>query len=394
MRDLASVQNRRRFLSASAAGSLCAGWQPWHDLATAQEASRTTASNDQAVEYRNRQGGMKYRRLGRTGFMVSEIVLGGNEITPDNYELALKALDRGVNYLDTSPAYGRGKSELGLGKVIKARPRDQFFLTSKVSVWDVNRNQAFQQIFDGLPGEEQTRLRDVMRLEIERRGTARDEYLVNYFGNQRNELEAATLSNLMEKKYGDQIDRPKAYRQSVIKSVDESLARLGTDHLDILMCPHGASSPEELAHPEIFEAFEVLRKAGKVRHLGVSSHSDPAGVLKAAVDSGHYSAAMVAYNISNAEFMNERIAEAKSLDLGVIAMKVARPVNPGSGRSGGDPELIAKLKSAVDGSWSIPQKAYLWGLGNEDLSAVISNMTDDQQLEENLQLPAARDRIH
>jgi aryl-alcohol dehydrogenase-like predicted oxidoreductase len=256
----------------------------------------------------------------------------------------------------------------------------------------MNRNEAFQKIFDRLPRTQQQQLRRATREEIERRGTARDQYLVNYFGQQRSELEAATLANLMEERYGDQIDRAQIYRQTVLQSVDESLSRLGTDHLDILMCPHGASSPEELTHPEIFEAFELLKKAGKVRYLGVSSHSDPAGVLKAAVDAGNYSVAMVAYNVCNESFMNDRIAEAKSRGLGVIAMKVARTVHPGKGRGNGDPKRIEKLDAIVKGSWSVPQKAYLWGLSNDNLSAVISNMTDDAQLEENLKLPGLRNR--
>ena len=48
-------------------------------------------------------------------------------------------------------------------------PRDQFFLTSKVSAWDLDRNETFQKIFDSLPGEEQQRLRRETRDEIERR---------------------------------------------------------------------------------------------------------------------------------------------------------------------------------------------------------------------------------
>jgi predicted aldo/keto reductase-like oxidoreductase len=158
------------------------------------------------------------------------------------------------------------------------------------------------------------------------------------------------------------------------------------------MCPHGASTPEELTHPEIFEAFEILKKAGKVRYLGVSSHSDPGGVLKAAVDSDKYAVAMVAYNVCNQQFMNHHVAEAKQRDLGVIAMKVARPVHPGKGRGEVDPKRIEKLEAIVRGDWSVPQKAYLWGLRNENLSAVISNMVDDQQLQDNLKLPALVDQ--
>ncbi len=383
------MQTRRNFLKTSAAASVGAGLQTWQAVAAAGQSPPREPASAESVEWRNRQSDMRYRRLGRTGFMVSEIVMGGNEIRPDNYEHVLMALDMGLNYLDTSPAYGNGKSETAYAKVLKARPRDKFFIASKVSIWDQNRNQQFQQIFDKLPAAEQRRLEQQTRAEIKRRGAAEEAYFGNYFGAQRRELEAATLSNLMEREYGKRIDRQRTYKQTVLDSVHESLNRLGTDHLDIIMCPHGASSPEELAHPEILEAFEALKKAGKVRHLGVSSHSDPAGVLKAAIDSTMYSMAMVAYNVANHAYLDERIAEAKTKDLGVIAMKVARAVHPGPGRGAPQPQRLAKLQAQVEGEWNVPQKAYLWGLGNRSLSAVISNMVNARQVRDNLPLVLA-----
>ena len=342
------------------------------------------------AEWRNKRDGMRYRRLGRTRFMVSEIVMGGNEIAPDKYEHILPALDQGLNYLDTAPAYGRGKSERALAKVIKARPRDRFFLNSKVSLWDTNRNSVYQKIYSGLSDKERADLRRKATEEIEARGAANPQYFVNYFSGQRDELDAAALSNVMEKEYGRRVDREKNYKQLILDSVDESLSRLGTDHLDILMCPHGASSPAELlSYPEIFEAFETLKKAGKVRHLGVSAHTDPAGVVRAAVKSGVYSMAMVAYNIVNHTFVDDALAEAHSRDFGVIAMKVARPVFPGRGRGTADPARLRLLDREIQGDWSVPQRAYLWALRNKNLSAVVSNMVNADQVRDNLILPAA-----
>ena len=227
--------------------------------------------------------------------------------------------------------------------------------------------------------------------EIERRKAAQPNYLVNYFRSQRGELEAAMLSNVMEKEFGRRIDRKRNYQQLILDSVDESLTRLGTDHLDIVMCPHGASSAEELTnYPEILEAFDILKRAGKVRHLGVSSHSDPAGVLAAAVKSQIYSVAMVAYNVVNHAFMDKALADAHANDVGVIAMKVARAVHPGANRGTVSPERLARLHNLVQGDWTVPQKAYLWGLRNPHLSAVISNMVNAEQVSSNLPLPLAQ----
>ena len=108
------MQNRREFLTASAAGMA-------QILAGKADAAPAGAPG----EWRNRQSGVAYRRLGRTGFMISEVVMGGNTIAPDNYEHILEALDLGLNYLDTAPAYGRGRSEQGYARVMRCAPSRQ-----------------------------------------------------------------------------------------------------------------------------------------------------------------------------------------------------------------------------------------------------------------------------
>lgn len=376
------MHSRRRFLKTAGGAAIA--------LSTGSVLLQSAVSQ----EWRNRQSGMSYRPLGKTGFMISGVVMGGNEISPENYEHILRAIDSGLNYLDTSPAYGRGKSEMGYAKILKARNRDKFFLTSKVSLWDNNRNDLFRMIFDRQSESERKKLRNLATENIEAKGAADPEYLVSYFGSQKQELEATALSNVMEKKYGREIDRSKNYKQLILESADQSLARLGTDHLDILMCPHGASSAEELVnYPEIFEAFEILKKAGKVRRLGVSSHSDPAGVLQAAVQSQQYSAAMVACNIVNHPRMSSALQLAAEEQFGVIAMKVARAVYPGPGRGNVDTSRIDALNAEVSGEWKLPQKAYLWALRNRRIGAVISNMVNHQQVQDNLILPEAAEQL-
>ena len=58
-----------------------------------------------------------------------------------------------------------------------------------------------------------------------------------------------------------------APRRFITESPEASLKRVGTDHLDPLMCPHGADTPEDLACPEILETFQQLKRQGKVRWL-------------------------------------------------------------------------------------------------------------------------------
>jgi predicted aldo/keto reductase-like oxidoreductase len=146
------------------------------------------------------------------------------------------------------------------------------------------------------------------------------------------------------------------------------------------MCPHGVNTPFEIKnYPEIFEAFEVLKKSGKVRNFGISAHTDPAGNLAAAMDSGVYSAAMVAFNIVNRARVEPVLAKAKAANFGVIAMKVARPVHNNEDRS----KLV---NGVVAGPLKPQQKAYVWALRNPGLSGVISEMITQQHVDDNLPL--------
>ena len=373
--------NRREFVRGGSAAA----------LAVALEA-KAASKSEAAAEWRNRNPDMAYRRLGRTNYMVSEIVCGGNTIAPDNFRHVEEAIERGLNYLDTAPAYGRGRSELGYAKVIAGSKRERVFLNTKVSVWSSNRNAIFKAMYDSLPGSEQARVQSKVGEELERRKALDPDHICHYFGGQEDALRASLLSNAMERKYGDRVDRPAEYRDRLLASVDSSLRALGTDYLDLLMVPHGANSAYEVtAFPEIFEAFETLREAGKVRHFGLSAHSDPGGVLEGAVESGQYSAAMVAYNIVNHSYVDAALDRAQAADLGVIAMKVARPCH--HGRDNGlpnDPRRVAMIERAVPGELSVPQKCYLWVLRDSRIAAVNSELKNLAMVADNLPLAGAK----
>ena len=73
------------------------------------------------------------RPLGRTGFMVSDISMGTTQFLrhSDPEDLFRELLDRGVNYIDTSPDYAGAKSETALGSVLKDRNRGELFIVTK-----------------------------------------------------------------------------------------------------------------------------------------------------------------------------------------------------------------------------------------------------------------------
>jgi aryl-alcohol dehydrogenase-like predicted oxidoreductase len=342
-----------------------------------------------AVEWRNRQGGMKYRRLGKTGFMVSEIVFGGDPIAPDNRRHVEIAVERGLNYLDTAPDYGRGKSEEGYAEVLRAVGRDKVFQTTKVGRLGPSRNRAYLAIYEQLGRAEQEAVLKEAARDLQDRGATLPDYMGNYFGGQLREIETDALSDVMERRYRLKIDPRATYADVMIKSVDESLARLKTDYVDILMCPHGASSYAETQIPEVHETFEKLKQQGKVRALGVSAHNDPAGVLRGAIKSGVYSMAMIAFNVSNRAYVEPALAEAKKADFGVVAMKLAQGVFDPDRSTNRRPERAVVLDRLVPGELNIYQKAYTFGLANPNLTAAISNMVNEQQVIENLVVATA-----
>jgi len=342
----------------------------------------------QEGEWRNKQPEMRYRRLGRTGYMISGLVCGGDPIAPDNNHHVELAIEMGLNYLDTAPAYGDGQSEMGYAAVIEGSKRQRVFVNTKVSPFRENRIAAYRKIFSTLGRDEQAAILREASEDMERRRVTLPNYLGNYYNGQFLQAEESTIANIMEKRFGARIDRRETFVETIIRSVEGSLARLKTDHVDLLMCPHGAASAAEVEIPEIYEAFEKLRQQGKARYLGVSAHTDPAGVLKAAMETGVYSAAMVAYNIVNRQYVEPVIEEAHRRDFGVIAMKTAQAVFEPDRSTAAILERAALLDQTVPGDLNLHQKAYRFALSNPHLSAAISNMVDEKQVKENL--PVAR----
>lgn len=86
-------------------------------------------------EYKSEWKGSRvvnHRRLGRTNWEVSDVVLGTGRIEGEQGEqIARMALERGVNYFDTSPDYSGSGSEQAMGKAIAGVPRDSIFVATK-----------------------------------------------------------------------------------------------------------------------------------------------------------------------------------------------------------------------------------------------------------------------
>ena len=255
---------------------------------------------------------MRYRRLGGTGLKVSEIGMGGSPV-PDEPVFRL-AMERGVNYVDTSSSYMNGNSERIIGRMIRGM-RDRFIVATKFHPGRRHRTTA------GLMGE-----------------------------------------------------------------VEGSLERLNIDCIDVLMF-HGARDPEEVVADYVLEAFEQLKKQGKIRFSGVSCHHDPVRVLLPAIHSGRYDMITLAYNAYSgtrvvdgkvySNYLQESgidavLNAAKRKDMGIIAMKVM---------AGGERQDLTPFQPE---GISLPQAKIKWVLRDQRVSGIITEMRNFAMLEENL----------
>jgi aryl-alcohol dehydrogenase-like predicted oxidoreductase len=338
-------------------------------------------------EWRNKQEGMSYRQLGRTGLMVSELVYGTERNNPDNIRPVEIALERGINYFDTAPSYNKGLAEATLAKVFNTpAKRDNAFIATKLTAFIPTRNRLYREIFDKLSGSRQDEIRKKareLRLEC---GIEKPEYFMVYWPGQQQQMDGAFLSDAMKDEYGDRVERSPELKKAIVNSVEESLKRAGTDYFDVLHCPHAAATSEEIRNPVIIETFSELKKQGKVRFLGFSSHHGMAELLKTAMELDYFDVAMFAYNVINHAFLDHLLMSAREKGIGLIAMKaamaVATPYDPSQVPV---PEWrVSKLNRIIPEEMKLQVKAFLWALQNKDLTAVNAGMFTEEMVLENL----------
>ena len=107
------------------------------------------------------------------------------------------------------------------------------------------------------------------------------------------------------------------------KNLDLSLERLGTDYIDLYQF-HGVSDKatlDKLLEPEseLYAVFENAKKAGKIRHIGITSHQ--IDIAKLAVKSDRFETMMFPFNFITCEPADELLPLCKEHDVGFINMK-------------------------------------------------------------------------
>ncbi len=332
-------------------------------------------------EWRNRQAGMTYRMFGNTGMMVSEIVMG---TTPWKSEDLLPVMDaareKGINYIDTAPAYAKGEAERLVGRYLKnTGSRDQIFLSNKISFYDEFVHNLIRDVLKGLPQEKRNAIENKAEELIELRGVMKPGYYFEFFGGQSRKFKPAFIKQLVLEEYGRMQSWKPKIKAHMRKLVENSLKATQTDYFDVLHCPHGVAIPEMLDDDNIRELFEELKQKGIIRFAGFSAHNDVAGNLEHGIDLGYYDCAMVAYNIANHAALETLLYRAKQQGMGIVAMKVARIIS--------EPDTpqwrIDKLNAAVEEDHSIHAKSYLWALQNPNISCCVSDLTSPAMVADN-----------
>ena len=109
----------------------------------------------------------------------------------------------------------------------------------------------------------------------------------------------------------------------VEKNLDLSLKRLNTDYIDLyqLHNVHDIATLNKILDPEngLYKVFEKAQKAGKIRHIGITSHQIDAA--KAEIKTGRFETMMFPFNFITNEAAKELLPLCREQDMGFIAMK-------------------------------------------------------------------------
>src|SRR3977135_2743908 len=147
---------------------------------------------------------MNYNLLGSSTLKISEIGFGCMSLgdnDDENARILHHAFDLGINFFDTADLYNKGMNEISVGKALKGK-RNEIILASKVG----NQWRSDGSSWDWNP---------------------RKEY--------------------------------------ILSSIDKSLQRLQTDHIDLYQL-HGGTIEDPI--DDVIEAFELLQQQGKIRYYG------------------------------------------------------------------------------------------------------------------------------
>lgn len=293
---------------------------------------------------------MKYRKLGRTNLLVSEIGFGtwgisgiGYGSTDDNESLRTlhTALDLGINLIETADSYGNGHSEELIGRLLKERGDKDTIIATKFG-WDFYRP-------DGI--------------------------------------------------------RCNLKRDYIFFAVEQSLKRLGRDWIDIYQVHN--SKPDLIINNKVYETLDELRNQGKIRFYGVSALRLDDGIE--AISSEKPDVIQIRYNLLDQKAENAIFPLALQKKTGVI---VREPLSSGlltgkydsrssfpknDHRRGWSRNFleetamkVKKLEFLQSPDKTLTQAALIFTLSHQAVSSVIPGSKTVKQLCENLEAASVK----
>ena len=268
------------------------------------------------------------RLLGQTGLQLPILSFGASSLGAEFRSVKLEealasvrvALDSGLNFIDTSPFYGRGMSEVLLGIALEGVPRDSYTLCTKLGRYDLAH-------FD--------------------------------FSGKR-----------------------------VAESVDVSLHRLRTDHLDVVLCHDIEFIPIRQIVEETLPALRGVQQAGKVRFVGFSGY--PQKVFRSICDQTKVDCVLNynQYTFQNTRFADESVPYIKANGVGVMnagpfsARLLTRAALPAWLK---EPEVVkAAARKAAEHcagkDVDIAKLALQFSLANPDITTTISGSANPENI--------------
>jgi predicted aldo/keto reductase-like oxidoreductase len=166
-----------------------------------------------------------------------------------------------------------------------------------------------------------------------------------------------------------------AAKAKFIKLTEGSLRRLGTDYVDILYI-HSVQNAEELNDDAVFTAMDQMKKDGKIRAYGVSTHQNMAAVIDKVAEEGLCDVVLTSYNVSLAddEALAAAIESAAKKGIGLVAMKTQA-----GGRRLPNQEVFSNYDNAT-----IQQAMLKWALRNEAITTAITGYTSFEHMNEDV----------
>jgi len=295
---------------------------------------------------------MQYRKLGRSGFEVSDIAhglwgMGGWSGSDDSQSLAALqlAIDLGCNFFDSAWAYGEGKSDTLLGQIMAKNPRKGLYAASKIppknGQWPASPKAKYEEVFPA-------------------------EHVFNY-------------ADIIRK-------------------------NLGTDTIDLLQ--FHVWSDHWTDNPDFRNTVEKLKRDGIVRAFGLSLNRwEPENGIKA-MRTGLVDSVQVIYSVFDQSPEDELFPACQELNVGVI-VRVALDEGSLGGKMSKDTKFpaddwrsryfnpknlantlgrVEKLKQILPAGMSLPEMALRFVLSHPAVSTTIIGMRKLDHVRENIGL--------